>query len=65
MTEQKLFEAISPELDITSFSHSPSLMKNVCVVLTAYDDEKAIGEAVKEFLSQRNVVNVVVVDNNS
>jgi glycosyltransferase involved in cell wall biosynthesis len=65
MTEQKLFERVSPELDITGFSHSPSLMKNVCVVLTAFDDEEAIGKAVQEFLSQRNVVNVIVVDNNS
>jgi glycosyltransferase involved in cell wall biosynthesis len=65
MTELKLFERVSPEIDITGFSHSPSLMKNVCVVLTAYDDEEAIGKSVKEFLSQRNVVNVIVVDNNS
>jgi glycosyltransferase involved in cell wall biosynthesis len=65
MTELKLFEKIETEADVTRFSHSPSLMKNVCVVLTAYDDEEAIGPAVEEFLSQRNVVNVIVVDNNS
>jgi glycosyltransferase involved in cell wall biosynthesis len=35
------------------------------VVLTAYDDEEAIADAVKEFKAQRNVVNVIVVDNNS
>jgi len=69
MTELKLFEKLSTEaeenLEVTRFSHSPSLMKNVCVVLTAYDDQEAIGSAVQEFLSQRNVVNVIVVDNNS
>ena len=65
MTEQKLFEKVGPEVDLTGFSHSPSLMKNVCVVLTAYDDEEAIGRSVKEFLSQRNVSSVIVVDNNS
>jgi glycosyltransferase involved in cell wall biosynthesis len=43
----------------------PSLNKKVCVVLTAYDDEEAIGDAVKEFAVQRNVVKVIVVDNNS
>jgi glycosyltransferase involved in cell wall biosynthesis len=65
MTELRLFEKTDSDLDITRFSHSPSLMKNVCVILTAYDDEEAIGWAVKEFISQRNVVNVIVVDNNS
>jgi glycosyltransferase involved in cell wall biosynthesis len=43
----------------------PSLNKKVCVVLTAYDDEEAIGDAVQEFISQQNVVKVIVVDNNS
>jgi glycosyltransferase involved in cell wall biosynthesis len=70
MTEQKLFESVEsiatkPFVDVSEFSHSPSLMKNVCVVLTAYDDEESIALAVKEFLSQRNVVSVIVVDNNS
>jgi len=35
------------------------------VVLTAYDDEDPIANAVNEFLSQRNVVKVIVIDNNS
>jgi glycosyltransferase involved in cell wall biosynthesis len=55
--------------DVTFFSKnitfSPSLLKKICVVLTAYDDEESIGSAVSEFLSQKNVVRVIVVDNNS
>jgi len=35
------------------------------VVLTAYDDELAIGPAVDEFIHQPQVASVVVVDNNS
>ncbi|HEV2520120.1 MAG TPA: glycosyltransferase family 2 protein [Thermoplasmata archaeon] len=35
------------------------------VVLTAYDDELAIGEAVKEFRSLPQVSEIIVVDNNS
>ena len=46
-------------------AYCPSLNKRICIVLTAYNDEAAIGEAVREFISQRNVVNVIVVDNNS
>jgi glycosyltransferase involved in cell wall biosynthesis len=67
MTELKMFQCSNPvsENELSKFLLSPSLAKNVCVVLTAYDDEEAIGGAVKEFLSQRNVVNVIVVDNNS
>jgi glycosyltransferase involved in cell wall biosynthesis len=49
----------------TKHTISPSLLKNICIVLTAYDDEESIGRAVREFLSQRNVIRVVVVDNNS
>jgi glycosyltransferase involved in cell wall biosynthesis len=67
MTELKMFETVnsSSENELTKFFLSPSLAKNVCVVLTAYNDEEAIGSSVKEFLSQRNVSNVIVVDNNS
>jgi glycosyltransferase involved in cell wall biosynthesis len=46
------------------FRPCPTLEKNVCVVLTAYNDEEAIGDAVREFISQRNVVDLIVVDNN-
>lgn len=35
------------------------------VVLTAYDDELAIGEAVREFRALPNVSQIIVVDNNS
>jgi glycosyltransferase involved in cell wall biosynthesis len=41
------------------------LDKKLVVILTAYDDEDPIANAVNEFLSQRNVLKVVVIDNNS
>lgn len=65
MTELKLYNQAIVKESLESFSYSPCLMKNVCVVLTAYDDEEAIGRSVKEFLSQRNVASVIVIDNNS
>ncbi|MEM2514617.1 MAG: glycosyltransferase family 2 protein [Candidatus Bathyarchaeia archaeon] len=37
----------------------------ICVALTAYNDEEPIYDAVKDFLYQRNVIKVIVVDNNS
>ena len=37
----------------------------VYVTLTAYNDQEAIPLAVKEFVSQKNVVKVIVIDNNS
>jgi glycosyltransferase involved in cell wall biosynthesis len=37
----------------------------ICVVLTAFNDEKAIVYAVEEFMSQKNVTKVLVIDNNS
>jgi glycosyltransferase involved in cell wall biosynthesis len=43
----------------------PKQVPRVCVTLTAYNDGAAIARAVKEFLSQENVVRVLVVDNNS
>ena len=64
MTELEYFERIVPQtgdaVNVPSF-----LEKKVCVVLTAYNDEEAIPGAVTDFLSQRNVVKVIVVDNNS
>src|SRR5258708_27122923 len=36
----------------------------VAVALTAYNDELSIGDAVRDFISQPNVVAVFVVDNN-
>jgi len=41
------------------------LNPEVCVVLTAYDDELSIGDVVSDFISQDNVAQVIVVDNNS
>ena len=36
----------------------------ICVVLTAFNDEEAIYDAVKDFISQDNVEKVIVIDNN-
>ena len=46
-------------------SKSVFLNKKMVVVLTAYDDEAPIAGAVNEFLCQKNVVKVIVIDNNS
>ena len=64
MTEL-LYEKVTGLSSTVDDSLCPSFKKKMCVVLTAYDDEVAIGEAVREFISQKNVVNVIVVDNNS
>ncbi|TRZ53890.1 MAG: glycosyltransferase family 2 protein [Dehalococcoidia bacterium] len=37
----------------------------ICVVLTAFNDEESIFHAVEEFISQKNVKKVIVIDNNS
>ena len=37
----------------------------ICVALTAYDEEESIFDAVKDFLSYPDVVETIVVDNNS
>jgi len=48
------------------FKISPLFLDmKVCVALTAYNDSEAIYHSVKEFIAQRNVVKVIVVDNNS
>lgn len=39
--------------------------RRVCVALTAYNDHEAVCQGVREFVSQKNVVEVIVVDNNS
>ncbi|MEM2129498.1 MAG: glycosyltransferase [Candidatus Bathyarchaeia archaeon] len=41
------------------------LDRKVCVALTAYNDDESISQAVREFIVHNNVVEVVVVDNNS
>lgn len=64
MTEL-LYEKVTKQAAVDDYAFCPSLKKKMCVVLTAYDDEEAIGDAIKEFKSQRNVVDVIVVDNNS
>lgn len=65
MTELIYERAIQASSTARERHNCPSLNKKVCVVLTAYDDEEAIGDAVKEFASQQNVVKVIVIDNNS
>ena len=37
----------------------------ICVVLTAFNDKESIFHAVEEFISQKNVKKVIVIDNNS
>lgn len=37
----------------------------VCVILPAYNEEPSIGEVVKEYVNQKNVKHVIVVDNHS
>jgi glycosyltransferase involved in cell wall biosynthesis len=54
-----------PITELAFLGDCSPLERKVCVVLTAFNDELSIFSAVKEFLSQRNVVEVVVVDNNS
>lgn len=39
--------------------------RKVCVVLTAYNDEEAIYGAVSDFISQDNIEELIVIDNNS
>ena len=53
MTEL-LYEKVTGHVLTDDYSFCPSLKKKVCVVLTAYDDEEAIGDSVKEFMSQKN-----------
>lgn len=65
MTELKLYNNAIAIQNFDNFTYSPCLMKNVCIVLTAFNDEESIGSSVREFLSQRNVASVIVVDNNS
>lgn len=64
MLKPDLIASESLRNEITS--HGPTFLGwRVCVTLTAYNDSEAIYQAVKEFLSQRNVIDVIVVDNNS
>lgn len=61
---ETLIENIVSELGIVSSKRS-FFEKKIAVVLTAYNDEDPIAGAVNDFLSQRNVLKVIVVDNNS
>lgn len=55
----------NPQKNLDFLRQCSILDKRICVVLTAYNDEFSIPYAVKEFFSQMNVVDVIVVDNNS
>ena len=46
-------------------SDKKSTSFRICVVLTAYNDEDAISLSVKDFISQENVMKVIVINNNS
>jgi glycosyltransferase involved in cell wall biosynthesis len=59
MSHNKEQQALSAESLTGFFDYK------VCVALTAYNDQEAISQSVKQFIAQRNVVEVVVVDNNS
>ncbi|MFH1541427.1 MAG: glycosyltransferase family 2 protein [Elusimicrobiota bacterium] len=48
-----------------SLMFAPVSNPQISVGLTAYNDDLSIGFAVKDFLSQKNVAKVIVVDNNS
>jgi len=45
--------------------YQPIANPQICVALTAYNDEEPIYDAVKDFKNQENVIEVIVVDNNS
>lgn len=62
MSELELITHAIPDIDLLPLGSF--LEKRLCVVLTAYNDEESISDAVSEFLSQLNVVDVIVVDNN-
>jgi glycosyltransferase involved in cell wall biosynthesis len=42
----------------------PIKTPRICVVLTAYNDAESIYDATRDFISQENVIKVIVVDNN-
>ena len=65
MTELKYLSRESSGIESNKSYFSPALTKNICVILTAYNDEESIGKAVREFYQQTNVTNIIVVDNNS
>jgi glycosyltransferase involved in cell wall biosynthesis len=46
-------------------NYNPIQEPKIVVVLTAYNDEESIPVAVKDFKMQKNVIKVIVVDNNS
>jgi glycosyltransferase involved in cell wall biosynthesis len=64
LTELKILKHACPDVLAQKECECSSLHKKMCVVLTAYNDEEAIGDAVSEFLFQENVLDVIVIDNN-
>lgn len=61
-----VFFSRHPYVDRSASLQEPSpLNPKISVVLTAYDDELSIGGAVSDFMTQDNVAQVIVVDNNS
>jgi glycosyltransferase involved in cell wall biosynthesis len=64
MSRTMLLDKAVPET-VESVCSRSFLDRKVCVTLTAYNDQEAVCQAVREFGSQENVVEVIVVDNNS
>lgn len=60
-----LFFSVRRKRTYKSLMNDPIINGNITVVLTAYNDELSIGEAVKDFLSVKEVKRVVVISNNS
>ncbi len=58
-----LISAVLPVKKTLLFS--PVAEPRISVGMTAYNDELSIGAAARDFLSQKDVVSVIVVDNNS
>ncbi len=54
-----------PSNPVHTTMYDPIFEPKMCVVLTAYDDEESIYDAVRDFRGQDNVAEVIVVDNNS
>jgi len=50
--------------ELYALQYNPIPINNITVVLPAYNEESIIGNCVKEFLENKNVKNVIVVDNN-
>ena len=54
------------KIDPAHFLHSNKILEpKICVTMPSYNEEKAIGNVVSNYMNQKYVVSVIVVDNNS